>query len=163
MTRRLALLLAAGGSAALLAGAFLFQILGYAPCQMCLWQRWPHAAAILIGAAALKIPGKVLPILGAIAAATTAGLGVFHTGVERDLWDGPASCSGGGGLEGLSGADLLAVEGPTIVMCDEVAWQFLTLSMASWNALASFALVILWIVAIRLSGVSTKAGSSLTG
>ena len=49
MTRNLMISLAAGGSAALLAGAFMFQMLGYPPCAMCLWQRWPHAAAILIG------------------------------------------------------------------------------------------------------------------
>ena len=41
---------AAGGSALLLAGAFAFQdIGGLAPCQLCLWQRWPHGAAVLVG------------------------------------------------------------------------------------------------------------------
>ena len=40
------MLLAAGGSLALLLGAFGFQALGYAPCKLCLWQRWPHGAAI---------------------------------------------------------------------------------------------------------------------
>ncbi|MEM9785864.1 MAG: disulfide bond formation protein B [Pseudomonadota bacterium] len=162
MTRNLMITLAAGGSAALLAGAYMFQLLGYPPCAMCLWQRWPHVAAIIIGILAVKTPGRMMPALGAIAAATTSGLGVYHTGVERDWWDGPASCSGGGGLEGLSGADLLAVEGPAIVMCDEVSWEFLTLSMASWNALASLAMMLGWIIAIRLSAGSTKAGSSRT-
>jgi disulfide bond formation protein DsbB len=42
-------LVAAGGSMALLAGAFAFQAMGYPPCHLCLWQRWPHAAALLIG------------------------------------------------------------------------------------------------------------------
>lgn len=162
MTRNLMITLSAGGSAALLAGAYMFQLLGYPPCAMCLWQRWPHVAAIIIGVLAVKMPGRIMPVLGALAAATTAGLGVFHTGVERDWWEGPASCSGSGSLDGLSGADLLAVEGPVIVMCDEVSWEFLTLSMASWNALASFALMIGWIVAVRLSDVSTKEGSSRT-
>ena len=44
-------LIATLGSAALLGGAFAFQYIGgLAPCQLCLWQRWPHAAAILIDA-----------------------------------------------------------------------------------------------------------------
>ncbi|MEO0863885.1 MAG: disulfide bond formation protein B, partial [Pseudomonadota bacterium] len=47
---------AASGSALLLAGAFVFQALGYAPCQMCIWQRYPHAVAIAVGAAALFLP-----------------------------------------------------------------------------------------------------------
>ncbi|MFP4274908.1 MAG: disulfide bond formation protein B, partial [Paracoccaceae bacterium] len=58
MTRTTLILLAAGGSAALLAAAFAFQHLGgLAPCTLCLWQRWPHAAAVLLGLAALALPG----------------------------------------------------------------------------------------------------------
>ncbi len=37
------------GHAGLLGGAYLFQFAGYAPCAMCLWQRWPHMAAIALG------------------------------------------------------------------------------------------------------------------
>lgn len=151
MTRNLMITLSAGGSAALLAGAFLFQAFGYPPCAMCLWQRWPHVAAILIGLLALRFSGRVLPALGALAAATTSGLGLFHTGVERDWWEGPSSCTGVSSLEGLSGADLLSITGPRVVMCDQVSWEFLTLSMASWNAIGSFACMIGWIIAVRLS------------
>ena len=150
MTRTQLILAAAGGSAALLIGAFGFQMLGFAPCEMCLWQRWPHAAAIVLGAAALALPGRILPLLGALAATTTAGLGVFHTGVERGWWDGPTACAAKTRLSGLNTADLLdpTVEiGPPIVKCDEVAWEFLTLSMASWNTLISLALAALWLIA----------------
>ena len=56
LSRTLLILLAAGGSAAILAGAFAFQYIGgLAPCQLCLWQRWPHAAAIGIGVLALLL------------------------------------------------------------------------------------------------------------
>lgn len=141
--------LAAGGSAALLAGAYLFQALGYPPCAMCLWQRWPHFVAIALGLLALRIKAPGLALLGAAAAAATAGIGVFHTGVERDWWEAPSSCSGDGGLDGLTGAELLAVTGPRVVMCDQVSWAFLGLSMASWNALFSALLVLFWLRAAR--------------
>jgi len=163
MTRNLMIMLAAGGSAALLGGAFLFQLLGYPPCAMCLWQRWPHAAAIVIGLLALAIPGRLLPLVGALAAATTSGIGLFHTGVERDWWEGPTSCTGNGGLDGLSGSDLLAIEGPRIIMCDQVSWEFLTLSMARWNAMFSLGLVGVWLLAVSLSGGWITKGSSRTG
>ncbi|MGR3485109.1 MAG: disulfide bond formation protein B [Paracoccaceae bacterium] len=142
--------LAASGSAALLAGAFLFQAMGYAPCAMCLWQRWPHMAAIALGVAILAVPALRRPLawLGAAAAATTAALGLFHTGVERDWWEGPSTCSGGG-LADMSGAELLSMSGPRLVMCDEVAWSFAGLSMASWNALFSLVLMGVWIAAAR--------------
>jgi disulfide bond formation protein DsbB len=151
--------LAAFGSFALLAGAFLFQALGYPPCAMCLWQRWPHAVAIGIGFLALAINAPLLQWAGALAMAVTAGIAGYHTGVERKWWAGPSSCSGGGGLDitQLSGADLLSTDGPRLVMCDEVSWEFLTLSMASWNMLFSLVLCALWI-----SAALTKVGSSRT-
>lgn len=147
MTRNTLILLAAGGSAALLAGAFMFQFFGYPPCAICLWQRWPHAAAIVIGAAALASPNRILPWLGALAAATTSGIGIYHTGIERAWWAGPTSCTGTGNLGSLAG-DLLSTAGPRLVMCDQ-ATMLGPISMASWNALFSAALVVIWVMAAR--------------
>ncbi len=151
VTRNSYILAAAGGSLALLAGAYLFQALGYAPCRMCLWQRWPHFAAIAIGVIALVVKGPVMPSLGALATAVTSGLGIYHTGVERAWWLGPASCTSAGGLDGLAGGDLLSMDGPALVLCDQVSWALIGISMASWNALFSAVLVILWVMAIRAS------------
>ena len=144
---------AAGGSALLLLAAFVFQALGYAPCAMCIWQRYPHAVAIGAGVfLAIGLVPLVLLAVGAASAATTAVIGVYHTGVERDWWQGPTSCTGSGlDLSNLTGSELLpsASSGPSsLVMCDEVAWEFLTLSMASWNALWSAVLAGLWVSAI---------------
>ncbi|MGR3433393.1 MAG: disulfide bond formation protein B [Shimia sp.] len=150
-TFRRRVMIATLGSAALLGGAFLFQAMGYAPCKMCYWQRWPHAAAILVGVATLASGRVALAWLGALATAVTGGLGVFHAGVEQKWWDGPASCSGGGaGIGGLSGADLLSTDTVArVVMCDEISWQLLGLSMPAWNAVWSFGLVAVWVMAAR--------------
>jgi disulfide bond formation protein DsbB len=149
MTRAQLIILAALGSAALLGGAFVFQYFGYAPCKLCLWQRWPHAAAVLIGVAALIFGGRLLPVLGGLAALTTAGLGLYHTGIERHWWQGPTTCTSGS-IEGVDpGALLEQILAAPIVRCDEVAWQLMGLSMASWNAVASLVLVFIWIAAAR--------------
>ncbi|HSF92829.1 MAG TPA: disulfide bond formation protein B, partial [Paracoccaceae bacterium] len=37
MTRNFWVMIAGGGSAALLGGAYIFQALGYPPCAMCYW------------------------------------------------------------------------------------------------------------------------------
>ncbi|NDV01508.1 disulfide bond formation protein B [Pseudoroseicyclus tamaricis] len=146
MTRKSLSLIAAGGSLALLAGAFLFQTLGYLPCKMCLWQRWPHVVAIGMGVLMLIVPNRAWPWIGAAAAAVTSGLGLYHTGVERGWWEGPTSCtSTGTSLSDLGGSDLLSMDGPGIVLCDQVSWAFAGLSMASWNAIFSLILAIIWV------------------
>ena len=151
MTRNQLILIGVLGSAALLGGAFLFQYFGYPPCAMCLWQRWPHAAAILIGLLALGVQGRLLPAVAGLAALTTAGIGIFHTGVERDWWEGPASCTGTG-LSNLDASDLLSTAGDRLVMCDKVSWELFSISMPSWNAIFSLLLVVVWVRAALASG-----------
>ncbi|MEI4487329.1 disulfide bond formation protein B [Frigidibacter sp. MR17.14] len=142
-------LLAALGSALLLAGAFGFQLAGYPPCHLCWLQRYPHFVAAGLGIVLLVVPSRWIMALGALAALTTAGLGLFHTGVERGWWEGPTTCTSGG-ISGLSVQDLMAqIDGAPLIRCDEVAWQLAGLSMASWNALFSLLLAVLWILAFR--------------
>ena len=152
MTRQNLMLIAAAGSLALLLGAFVFQAFGYAPCKLCIWQRWPHGTAIGAGIlVAVTGPLAIWGIAGALSALTTAAIGVYHSGVELDWWEGPASCTGSSNaLGGLSGDQLLSLDAPVdIVLCDEVAWAFAGISMASWNALLSVALAGIWIAALR--------------
>mgnify|MGYP000588995502 CR=1 FL=1 len=148
--RQFIVVLAAGGSLALLLGAFAFQhIGGMAPCALCIWQRYPHAVAVAIGLVALRFGTPALAWLGALAALTSAGIGVYHTGVERGWWDGPSTCSAGE-ISGLTTDELFdEIMSAPLVRCDEVPWDMLGLSMASWNAVASLLLALLWVAAAR--------------
>ena len=145
------ILLACLGSAALLLGAFGFQYLGgLAPCPMCLWQRWPHATAVVIGVLAMTLlwrQRRPLSALGAVTMAVSVGLGLFHAGVEQKWWDGPGSCSG---LDpaGMSAEQMLnALESTPLVRCDEIVWDLWGITMAGWNGLISLGLAALWIFA----------------
>jgi disulfide bond formation protein DsbB len=144
-----AALLVGGVSNALLLGAFAFQYLGgLPPCEMCVWQRWPHGAAILLGAgggllvATGALPAKAartLAWLAVIALVITGAIGVFHAGVEWKLWPGPSHCTGVGDPRSF---DIV------IVRCDEAAWRLLGLSLAGYNAIFSFivaAIAISWL------------------
>ncbi|NVO55351.1 disulfide bond formation protein B [Rhodobacteraceae bacterium B1Z28] len=152
MTKRTTyVILAAGGSAALLLGAWGFQYLGgMAPCKMCIWQRYPHGAAVVIGILALALPNlRLLPLLGAFAAMITSGIGLYHAGVERKLWEGPSSCTSGD-IGGLSTQDLMdQIMSAPLVRCDDIPWEMFGLSMAGWNAALSAVLVFVWIAALR--------------
>ncbi len=144
------MLLAAAGSLALMIGAFGFQYIGgLPPCKMCIWQRYPHVVAIVIGLIALRFGTAMLAWLGAVAAFATAAVGAYHTGVERGWWEGPTTCTSGP-IGGLSSDQLFdQIMNAPLVRCDEVAWSLMGLSMASWNMIASLALVAVWITAAR--------------
>lgn len=138
-------LLVAAASAAILLTALGFQYLGgLAPCALCIWQRWPYVAAIVLGGAALAASGRtrgVLTALAGIALLAGTGIAAFHVGVEQHWWPGLASC--GGGIDYSSGSidDLRArLMAAPVVSCDTVAWSFLGLSMAGWNFLLSLGL-----------------------
>ncbi|NVO22862.1 disulfide bond formation protein B [Donghicola sp. C2-DW-16] len=152
MTQRTLIGLAAFGSLAILLGAFGFQYIGgYPPCAMCLWQRWPHAAAILLGAVGVMFPSAIIAWLGALAAAVTSGIGVYHAGVEQKLWQGPTSCTGSAdALSGMNATDLLSLDGPTgVVMCDAIVWDLFGITMAGYNAIFSALFCLIWIAAAR--------------
>ncbi len=143
------ILLAGLGSFALLAGALALQNLGgLEPCPLCIWQRWPHVIGVAIAVLGITVLAqytRVLAALGAVTMTTGAGLAFYHTGIERGWWEGPDTCTSGD-ISGLSADALLnqIMEAP-LVRCDEVAWEFLGLSMASWNGIVSLGLAGMWL------------------
>lgn len=138
----------------MLLAALGFQAAGYAPCELCILQRWPHLAAVVIaGLIWLTGLNRPLAILGAMAALVAMGLGIYHTGVELAWWQGPSACSGSiSDIAGMSAADLMAkIQTAPVVRCTEIVWSFLGLSMAAWNAICSAGLAIVWGMAARSS------------
>lgn len=119
---------------ALLGGALGSQYIGgLYPCEMCHWQRWPHAAAILLAGAAFVVPrrARLLTALAALAIAVSGVIGVFHAGVELGWWQGLTRCTAGGAM---TLDDLMNVP---LVRCDQIPWSLLGISMAGWNAIIS--------------------------
>ena len=125
--------------AALLGGALISQYgFGLYPCEMCMWQRWPHLAAILLAAAALAFRKMsiALPLVVAAAfAILVSGLiGGFHAGVEYDWWEGLTSCS----TNLPAGGDLLdSIMNAPLVRCDVAPWTLFGISLAGFNFLLS--------------------------
>lgn len=130
-----------------IAGAWIFQSLGFAPCELCLEQRpayyfgVPLAAIAMILAVRQRAPylPSILALIGAIFAAN-AFFGAYHSGVEFKFWPGPTGCTGA--MTGpLKAADLLSqLAAIKVVRCDEVSLRIFGLSLANWNTLISAAL-----------------------
>lgn len=138
--------------AALLLGALGFQyIVGLAPCDLCIDQRWPHLFASIMGLAALiglSKPGwaKIAVILGAIGMAASGAIAVYHSGVERKFWAGPSSCSNRVDPNLPPEEYMKAIEQAAVVGCGDITWSLFGLSMANYNALISLGAAgfILW-------------------
>ena len=146
---------AATGSAALLFGALAFQYIGgLAPCPMCIWQRWPHAIAIALGLLLLVWPARAVALVGALVVLAGAGIGLYHAGVEQGWWQGPDTCTAP--LPGtMEASELLdRILATPVVLCDEIAWEWLGISMAGWNAILSLVLAGLWLRAYASSSAS---------
>jgi disulfide bond formation protein DsbB len=126
----------------LLGGALGSQYLGgLHPCEMCYWQRWPHAAAIFLAALAFTGPARTsrartFTLLAALAIAVSGGIGVYHAGVEAKIFQGFTQCTAL--AKSSSTAELLKqITHAPLVRCDEVQFRFLGISMAGWNAILS--------------------------
>ncbi|MGB0704637.1 MAG: disulfide bond formation protein B [Paracoccaceae bacterium] len=144
-------LLAGAGSLVILLAAFGFQYIGeLAPCKLCLWQRYPHGLAIVLAVLFVRVKHRLLLWLGGVASLSTAAIAAYHSGIEQKWWQGPDTCTSGS-IDGLSTEQLMAqIMAAPIVRCDEIAWSFLSLSMASWNLIASLLLAALWFYAWQI-------------
>ena len=141
---------------ATIAGAWVFEWAGYAPCELCLMQRWAYYAgvplaalvAILAARGPRGLAGAGLALLGLIFIGSMF-FGVYHAGVEWGVWPGPTGCTGA-----LTRADSMAdflkqLETTKVVRCDAVAIRILGLSLAGWNAVLSAAMAALALLGAR--------------
>ena len=121
--------------AALLGGALVSQYLfGLPPCEMCWWQRYPHAAALVLAGAAFVLRSAALVRLAALAILVSGAIGGFHAGVEYGWWDGLTRCA----TNAATGGDPLeAIMNAPVIRCDFAPWSLLGISLAGWNFLIS--------------------------
>jgi disulfide bond formation protein DsbB len=116
---------------------FAQHIQHYAPCELCLRERWPWYLLIGLSLIGLIFPSRRLLVLIGLILLISAGLGLHHAGVEQHWWPGPAECtSGSSGAKTIDELKAMLMK-EKVTQCDEIAWKFLGLSMAAWNGLAS--------------------------
>ncbi|MEM6902921.1 MAG: disulfide bond formation protein B [Pseudomonadota bacterium] len=116
---------------------------GLQPCELCVVQRWPWVAVIVLAIGAIasaqhKFAQALMLLAMGVALLANSAIAGFHVGVEQGWWAGLATCSPSlptsGSIEALR-AHLLSA--PTI-SCGEVVWSLFGISMAGYNMLISF-------------------------
>ena len=153
ISQRLGFMIAGGISTLLLGGALLLQYVGgLAPCNLCIWQRWPHLAVIIIAFIGLLgvMPRRMLGLIF-ITGITSASLGSYHAGVEYGFWAGPTGCTANLALNSDIKALTKQLLATPLVRCDEVTWSLLGLSMAGWNALISLDIIAAALISLKRS------------
>ncbi|USG61041.1 disulfide bond formation protein B [Sneathiella marina] len=143
-----ALLAALGALGSAFTAQYVFDLW---PCVLCLYQRWPYGAVILIALIGLMIRKKTGPglflLLCAVAFATTAAVAGFHVGVEQGWWEGTAECVGDTSMA-LSVQELKAqIMSAPVVRCDDIAWSLFGISMAGYNLIAASILAVFSLIA----------------
>lgn len=135
-------------SAAVLGTALVAQYaFGLPPCDLCIMQRYPYAAVIILGAGGFLFvrSSRVfvwLVLLSSLALATDAGIAWYHAGVEIGLFPGPEACSStGDGALTLEEMRRQIMSAP-LVPCNEAPMRWMGLSLAGWNGVIATALAL---------------------
>lgn len=147
MTRTL-ILLGTLGCTGLILGAYGFQYIGdMPPCAMCWWQRYGHFAGIGFGVLGLILLPRLMAGLAGLGALASGIIAIYHSGVERKIWEGPDTCTSNP-VGGLTPEQLLEqIMAAPLVRCDEIPWELFGLSMANYNVAASFVIAALFFAA----------------
>jgi disulfide bond formation protein DsbB len=134
-------------AAATIAGAWTYEWLGYAPCELCLEERIPYYAALFLAAATALAAqrgraGLAQAGLAVLALLFLAGaaLAFYHSGVELKWFPGPTECTGALQTAGSTEEFFRQLQTTKVVRCDEPALWVLGLSLTNWNFLISLAL-----------------------
>ncbi len=121
---------------------------GLVPCALCLLERWPYRAAIVLGLLACVVPhrwARALLVLVVFAVLIDTAMAIVHVGVEQHFWPSPLPECAAPRFAGGSIAERLAqMPARPSKPCEDAAYLIpgLPISMAAMNLLYSLAFAI---------------------
>ena len=126
---------------------FVQYILGHLPCNLCLIERIPYIAAVILISLMFLIRKYMVPIISIVLIFFIFGAltSFYHVGIEQGLFDESLLCIDNSS-ESLSKEQLLEQLKNTPISCKDVTFRFLGLSLATINA----------IISLILSGIMVK-------
>ena len=134
---------------------FIQYVLGHKPCNLCIIERIPYIAAIIL-ISLIFIINKYEKILSSIILVFFifgAIVSFYHVGIEQGFFSDSLVCNLGSSTENLSKEDLLKqLESKTVISCKDVTFRFLGLSLATINTVISILLSAIMFKVIRNYG-----------
>jgi disulfide bond formation protein DsbB len=126
------------------------------PCVLCLHQRKPFFASLIISGLFLSLPNlkeyqKLASIITILLIILNLFLAAYHVGVENKIFVGPSTCSNAqaapNNIEDLKAM----IEQTKAIRCDEPAFVFMNISMAGWNVIYCLFLAAISLYLVRKS------------
>ena len=141
---------------AILSSAYSAQYIGgLRPCILCLYERipWFITGALMLVTILMQFSGparRSILLIAALVMLAGAGLGGYHVGVEQKIFQPPTTCSATTTPNTLNELKaLLQTSMPP--RCDEISWSLFGISLAGFNAIASFAMALAALIGRRTS------------
>jgi disulfide bond formation protein DsbB len=136
--------------ALIIIGAFAFEhIGGFLPCKLCLAQRVPYygGTPLMLIAALLfhknHLSGRFVVLFVILLMGYGMILAIYHTGVEFSMWQGPQDCSAAVQKISNNVSELQnSLNKVTPPSCTKPALYVFGVSLAFWNSIISFALIL---------------------
>jgi disulfide bond formation protein DsbB len=131
------------GAGAALGGALLLQyVFGFAPCHLCLFERYPYLVVLAACGLGLRLGHFRLALaVAAVTLAANVGLAGYHVGVEQGWLALPDSCAAVGQANTIEELKAQLAHAPA--RCDQIPLTVAGLSLAAWNGLYAAALLAL--------------------
>ena len=127
---------------------FIQYILGHEPCNLCLIERIPYLASLILISLIFVINKFKKMIAGIVLLFFIFGLVVsfYHVGIEQGFFSESLVCDLASFNENISKEDLLKQLQKTPISCKDVTFRFFGLSLATLNT----------VISIFLSGIMIK-------
>jgi disulfide bond formation protein DsbB len=124
---------------------------GLMPCILCMYQRLPFFAVLLVSAISLFIKNKFRLVLVALCGALLlvgTGIAFYHVGVEQGKFEVEGGCEAGSEIPSTLEEMTTQLLGKPNVPCNKPQFVFLGVSMAGWNFLFSGAIGLMTLIMV---------------
>ena len=124
---------------ALITAYFIQYILNHEPCNLCLIERIPYFAAIILISLIFILNKfeKIISLIVGLFFIFGATVSFYHFGIEQGFFSESLVCDLGNSNKATSARDLLKQLEENTVSCKDVTFRILGLSLATFNTIIS--------------------------
>ena len=124
---------------ALITAYFIQYFLGHQPCNLCLIERIPYFAAVILISLILFLNKheKLIALVVGLFFVFGAVVSFYHFGIEQGFFNESLVCDLDGNKTAVSTKDLLKQLEKEIVSCKDVTFRVLGFSLATFNTIIS--------------------------